>query len=274
MTDLEIRLEALRERFELLGTELEKPEVYSDAKRLREVSQERAGLEEIVGVYATYRDQRERLIQARELINDADMRELCELEIEELEPAQEELLGRLQVLLLPKDPADEKSVIVEIRAGTGGEEAALFAGDLMRMYSRFADRRGWKVEPLESEGTDQGGFKRVSFSIDGRGAYSQLKYEAGSHRVQRVPKTESGGRIHTSAATVAVLPEADDIDVEVNEGDLRWETFLSQGAGGQNVQKNETAVRLIHLPTDIRIECQDERSQRQNREKALRVLPE
>jgi len=272
MTDLETRLEALRVRFDQLGAELERPEVYSDGKRLREVSQERASLEEIVTVYAQYRDQADRLVQARELINDPDMRDLCEMEIAELEPSQQELLGRLQVLLLPRDPADERNVIVEIRAGTGGDEAALFAADLTRMYTRFADRRGWKVEPMECEPTDQGGFRRISFSIEGQGAYSQLKWEAGSHRVQRVPKTESGGRIHTSAATVAVLPEADAIDVEINEGDLRWETFLSQGAGGQNVQKNETAVRLIHTPTDIRVECQNERSQRQNRENALRIL--
>ncbi|MBI5833987.1 MAG: peptide chain release factor 1 [Armatimonadetes bacterium] len=269
---METRLEALRDRFVQLGAELERPEVYSDGKRLREVSQERASLEEIVRVYAQYREQADRLIQARELINDSDMRDLCELEIAELEPSQQELLGRLQVLLLPKDPADERNVIVEVRAGTGGDEAALFAGDLTRMYTRFADRRGWKVEMMESEPTDQGGFRRISFSIEGLGAYSALKYEAGLHRVQRVPKTESGGRIHTSAATVAVLPEADDIDVQINEGDLRWEYFLSQGAGGQNVQKNETAVRLIHTPTDIRVECQNERSQRQNRESALRIL--
>lgn len=272
MTDLELRLEALKNRFDELNAALERPEVYSNANRLREVGRERAGLEEIVGVYAQFRQQAEALAQARELLSDPDMRELAELEIAELEPSQVELQQRLQVLLLPKDPADEKSVIVEIRAGTGGEEAALFAADLVRMYTHFAQHRGWKTELLESEPTDQGGYKRVTFAINGAGAYSLLKYEAGSHRVQRVPKTESGGRIHTSAATVAVLPEADEIDVEVNENDLRWEFFLSQGAGGQNVQKNETAVRLIHVPTDIRIECQDERSQRQNKEKALRVL--
>jgi peptide chain release factor 1 len=272
MSDLELRLAELTARYGQLGDELARPEVYSDPARLRSVSQERAGLEEIVTTYGVYRDQRDRLAQARELLDDPDMRELAELEVAELEPSLADLNQRLQVLLLPKDPADDKSVIIEVRAGTGGEEAALFAGDLVRMYTRFADRRGWGVEVMESEPSDQGGFKRVSFEIDGRGAYSQLKYEAGSHRVQRVPKTESSGRIHTSAATVAVLPEAEDIDVDVNENDLVWETFLSQGAGGQNVQKNETAVRLIHKPTNIRIECQDERSQRQNREKALRVL--
>ncbi len=272
MSELEARLDELRERYDELTAQLGLPEVYGDHLRLRDVSRERASLEELVTVHATYREVQEQLAQAREMAGDPDMRGLADEEIAALEPESVALLARLQVLLLPRDPNDDKSVIIEIRAGTGGDEAALFAADLMRMYCRYADRQSWKYETLGSEDTGIGGFKRVTFALDGQGAYSRLKYEAGIHRVQRVPDTESSGRIHTSAATVAVLPEAEDVEVELNEGDCEWETFLSGGAGGQNVQKNETAVRLIHKPTGIRIECQDERSQKQNRLKALRVL--
>ena len=272
MSELEARLNELRQRYDELTEQIGTPEVYGDHERLRDVSRERASLEELVQAHGTYRELQEQLSQAREVASDPDMKDLAEEEIAALEPQVEALLDRLQVLLLPKDPADDKNVIIEIRAGTGGEEAALFAADLMRMYCRYADRQGWKYETLGSEDTGIGGFKRVTFGLDGQGAYSRLKYESGVHRVQRVPDTESSGRIHTSAATVAVLPEAEDVEVDLNEGDLEWETFLSGGAGGQNVQKNETAVRLIHKPTNIRIECQDERSQKQNRLKALRVL--